>query len=79
MSDFVAKEHIYAGDPGRGVIAYAKGSSLTAEAVKANGWEDRVVGANTKEGRQVVADLTGESVDSRSATTATTASNGQKG
>ena len=85
MSDFIAKEHIYAGDPGRGVIAYAKGARVTADAVKANGWEDQVVGTNTKEGREIVAGLTGEPVDqgtssaSQSASRSSTTSSGQKG
>ena len=60
MSEYVAKQHIYAGDPGRGVIAHAKGDRVSAERVKANGWEDHVVGANTREGRQIVAELAGE-------------------
>lgn len=76
MSDFVAKEHIYSGDPGRGVIAYAKGQTIAADVVKANNWQDQVVGVNTKEGRQIVAELTGEQVDSGSAATS---SNAQKG
>ena len=82
MSDYVAKEHIYAGDPGRGVIAYAKGSRVAADAVKANGWQDYVVGANTKEARQIHADLTGEPVEGDTKTAAASAastSSAQKG
>jgi hypothetical protein len=67
MTDWVAKQHIYAGDPGRGVIAHAKGDRVSAERVKANGWEDQVVAAGSREGRQVLADVTGEPVVEESA------------
>lgn len=63
MSDWVAKEHIPAGDPGRGVWAFTRGQRVPDQMVKDNNWSDYVVAANTREGRQVVAEVTGEPVE----------------
>lgn len=59
MTRFVARENIPAG----GVLAYTRGQYVEADAVKANGWEDLVVGENTKEARQIHADITGDPLD----------------
>lgn len=56
MGDFIAKDNIPIG----GVLAYTRGQVVTAEAVKANGWQDLVVGAGTKEARAIHADITGQ-------------------
>lgn len=55
MGGFIAKEDI----PWGGVFAYTRGQRVEADAVKANGWEDLVVGENTKEAREIKADITG--------------------
>jgi hypothetical protein len=55
----IAKENIPVG----GVLAYTRGQKVDAEAVKANGWEDHVVGENTKEAKQIIADITGQPVE----------------
>lgn len=55
MTRYVAREDI----PWGGVLAYTRGQTVEADAVEANGWQDRVVGENTKEARQIKADLTG--------------------
>jgi hypothetical protein len=52
---FIAKDNIPVG----GVLAYTRGQRVEADAVKANGWDDLVVGENTKEARAIVADITG--------------------
>lgn len=59
MTRFVAKENI----PFGGVLAYTRGQYVEADAVKANGWEDLVVGENTKEARSIHADITGDPID----------------
>lgn len=57
MSDrLIVKQNIPSGSG----LAYARGQSIDADAVKRNGWEDFVVSANTKEARQIVAEVTGE-------------------
>ena len=56
MGDFVARENIPVG----GVLAYTRGQRVTADAVKANGWEDMVVGEDTKEAAAIRADITGQ-------------------
>jgi hypothetical protein len=56
VSDFIAKSNI----PFGSALAYTRGQTVSADAVKANGWEDYVVGANTKEARQILAEVTGE-------------------
>lgn len=73
MSDLVAKEDIPFGDPGRGVFAFRRGDSVPAALAKDNQWDDYVVGAGTKEARQIRADLTGEQVEETAKTTAATA------
>jgi hypothetical protein len=52
---FIARENIAVGE----VYAYTRGQRVDAEAVKANGWEDLVVGDGTKEAREIQADITG--------------------
>jgi hypothetical protein len=59
VTRFVARENIPAGN----VLAYTRGQYVEADAVKANGWEDLVVGENTKEARQIHADITGDPID----------------
>lgn len=56
MTRYIARENI----PFGGVLAYTKGQRVEADAVKANGWEDLVVGDGTKEARQILAEITGE-------------------
>lgn len=58
-SHFIARENI----PFGGVLAYTRGQRVEADAVKANGWDDLVVGENTKEARAIHADITGRPVD----------------
>lgn len=55
---FVAREDI----PWGGVLAYTRGQTIEADAVKDNGWEDRVVGENTKEAREIKAEITGRPI-----------------
>lgn len=59
MSDFVVKSDI----PFGSALAYTRGQTITADAVEANGWQDYVVSANTKEARQIMAEVTGEPAD----------------
>lgn len=56
MSEFVVKTDI----PFGSALAYTRGQKIDADAVKRNKWEDYVVGANTKEARQILAEVTGE-------------------
>lgn len=58
MSSFIAKSDI----PWGGVLAYTRGQRVEADAVKANGWEDLVVGDGTKEAREIKADVTGRPI-----------------
>jgi hypothetical protein len=69
VTRFVAKENIPAG----GVLAYTRGQYVEADAVKANGWEDLVVGADTKEARRIHAEILGEPFEDDTATTSRTA------
>ena len=55
MGAFVAKENIALGE----ALAYTRGQRVEADAVKANGWEDLVVGENTKEARAITVEITG--------------------
>ncbi len=55
MGAFIARENIPVG----GVLAYTRGQRVESDAVKANGWEDLVVGDNTKEAAAIKAELTG--------------------
>jgi Tfp pilus assembly major pilin PilA len=81
VGDFIAKDNIPVG----GVLAYTRGQRVSADAVKANGWEDLVVGENTKEAKAIHADITGQPVDepdtktSAPATRAAATSSEQKG
>ncbi len=53
---FVVKENI----PVAGVWAYTRGQVITdADAIERNGWHDYVVGEDTKEAREIKADITG--------------------
>jgi hypothetical protein len=52
---FIAKQDI----PWGGVNAYTRGQRVEADAVKANGWQDLVVGENTKEAADIKAEITG--------------------
>lgn len=58
MSKQIVKENIPAG----GVWAYTRGQTIESDAVKANGWEDFVVGEGTKEARQIIAEITGDPI-----------------
>jgi hypothetical protein len=55
---FIAKANI----PWGGVLAFSRGQRVEADAVKANGWEDLVVGENTKEAREIKAEVSGRPV-----------------
>lgn len=59
MTRQIAKSDI----PFGGVLAYTRGQYVEADAVKANGWEDYVVGEGTKEARAIQAEITGDPVD----------------
>lgn len=59
MTSYVAKNDI----PWGGVLAYTRGQRVEADAVKANGWEDYVVGETTKEAKQIIAEITGQPVE----------------
>jgi len=59
VSGYIAKSDI----PWGGVLAYTRGQRVEADAVEANGWQDYVVGENTKETRQIKADITGRPVE----------------
>jgi hypothetical protein len=52
---FIAREDIADGE----VKAYTRGQTVEADAVEANGWQDLVVGENTKEAREIKAEITG--------------------
>jgi hypothetical protein len=65
VTAFVAKEDIPVG----GVLAYTRGQRVEADAVKANGWEDLVVGENSKEAKQIHAEITGVPLAEDDATT----------
>lgn len=55
MSRFVVKENIPVG----GVWAATRGQTLDSDHVEANGWQDYVVGENSKEARDIKAEITG--------------------
>jgi hypothetical protein len=55
----VAKENI----PWSGVLAYTRGQYVEADIVEQHGWQDYVVGENTKEGREIKADVSGRPVE----------------
>lgn len=52
---YLAKTNIALGE----ALAYTRGQRVEADAVKANGWQDLVVGENTKEAAEIKAELTG--------------------
>ncbi len=52
---FVADTDIFIGT----ARAYTRGQAVQADAVEANGWEDYVVAENSKEARQIKAEITG--------------------
>lgn len=58
MGAFIAKQDI----PWGGVNAYTRGQRIEADVVEAQGWQDFVAGENTKEGRQIKADVSGRPV-----------------
>lgn len=61
MSDYkLVKTDIRSGN---GILAYSRGQKIHADAVKANGWEDSVVGEDTAEARSILTELTGETFD----------------
>jgi len=71
VSSYIAKSDI----PWGGVLAYTRGQRVEADAVEANGWQDLVVGENTKEARQIKADITGRPIeDFETGTTSATSS-----
>jgi hypothetical protein len=39
--------------PWGGVLAYTRGQTLDSDLVEQHGWQDYVVGENTKEGREI--------------------------
>jgi hypothetical protein len=56
---YIARQNIAVGE----ALAYTRGQRVEADAVKANGWEDLVVGEDTKEARQIAAEFTGQPVE----------------
>jgi hypothetical protein len=58
VGDFIAKSDI----PWGGVNAYTRGQRVSADAVKDNGWEDLVVGENTREAREIKAEVSGRDI-----------------
>jgi hypothetical protein len=67
---FIAKDNI----PWGGVLAYTRGQRVEADAVKANGWEDLVVGEDTKEARGIKAEISGRPVEDFETKTTSTSS-----
>lgn len=55
MGAYIARENIAVGE----ALAYTRGQRVEADAVKANGWDDLVVGEGTKEAREIAAEVTG--------------------
>jgi hypothetical protein len=57
VTRYVARDDI----PFGGVLAYTRGQRVDAAAVEAHPeWKDLVVGEGTKEARQILAEITGE-------------------
>jgi hypothetical protein len=56
---YIARQNIAVGE----ALAYTRGQRVEADAVKANGWEDLVVGENTKEAAAIHAEFTGTPVE----------------
>ena len=46
-----------------GALAYTRGQVIAADAVKANGWDDYVVGRDTETARSILAEITGDVVE----------------
>lgn len=70
MSNYIAKSDI----PWGGVLAFSRGMTIRAEdaeSLKANGLEDFLVGENTKEGREIKADVSGRPVSDFETTSTT--------
>lgn len=67
MTRYIARDNI----PFGGVLAYTKGQRVEADALEAHPeWRDLVVGEGAKEARQIMADVTGETLaDSDTPTT----------
>lgn len=59
MGAYIARQNIAVGE----ALAYTRGQRVEADAVKANGWEDLVVGENTKEAAAIHAEFTGQPVE----------------
>lgn len=68
MSSHIAKSDI----PWGGVLAFTRGQAVPAEVVKEHGWDDYVVGENTKEAREIKADVSGQPLASFETTSTTT-------
>jgi len=66
---FVAKENIALGE----ALAYTRGQRVEADAVKANHWEELVVGENTKEARAIQAEITGQPAEESAPSTSRSA------
>lgn len=66
MTRYIARDDIPFGN----VLAYTKGQRVEADAVEAHPeWRDLVVGENTKEARQTLADVTGQPLADNDTTT----------
>jgi hypothetical protein len=68
VARFVAKENIPIG----GVLAANRGSTVEGDWVEANGLQDYVVGENTKEAREIKAEITGRPVSDFETSSGTT-------
>lgn len=58
MGAYVAKEDI----PWGGVLAYTRGQRVEADAVEEHGLQGYVVGENTKEAREIKAEVSGRDI-----------------
>lgn len=67
MTSYIAKSDI----PWGGVLAYSRGQHVEADVVKEHGWEDLVAGDNTKEAREIKAEVSGRPVSDFETTTTT--------
>lgn len=73
---YVAKQDI----PWGGVLAYSRGQRVEADAVKANDWQDLVVGEDSKEAAAIHAEITGRPVgDTKPSRAAAASGTEQKG
>lgn len=64
MTDRVVTADIPLGDPGRGVYAYRVGDKVSADEVKANGWEAYTAAPSTKAAQDATATAAGDSTTS---------------